>query len=167
MPSNLILERVGARRWIARIMISWGIVSASTAFITGPTSFYVVRFLLGVAEAGFFPGMILYLTYWFPSAVRARVMSMFLVAVPVSNVVGGPLSAALLGTSIFGLKGWQTMFIVEAMPAIVLGVVTALWLTDRPRRQRGSARPSARRSSSCWRPSASRRAPRTACATGW
>ncbi|HEU4722932.1 MAG TPA: MFS transporter [Gemmatimonadaceae bacterium] len=132
VPSNLILERVGARRWIARIMISWGLVSASTAFITGPTSFYLVRFLLGVAEAGFFPGMILYLTYWFPSAVRARVMSMFLVAVPVSNVVGGPISAALLGTSLFGLKGWQTMFIVEAMPAIVLGVVTALWLTDRP-----------------------------------
>ena len=132
VPSNLILERVGARRWIARIMISWGIVSASTAFITGPTSFYVVRFLLGVAEAGFFPGMILYLTYWFPSAVRARVMSMFLVAVPVSNVVGGPISAALMSTSLFGLKGWQTMFIVEAMPAIVLGVVTAFWLTDRP-----------------------------------
>ena len=132
VPSNLILERVGARRWIARIMISWGIVSACTAFVTGPTSFYVVRFLLGVAEAGFFPGMILYLTYWFPSAVRARVMSMFLVAVPVSNVVGGPISAALLGTSLFGLKGWQTMFIVEAMPAIILGIVTALWLTDRP-----------------------------------
>src|SRR5688572_17305455 len=132
VPSNLILERVGARRWIARIMISWGIISASTAFITGPTSFYIVRFLLGVAEAGFFPGMILYLTYWFPSAVRARVMSMFLVAVPFSNVIGGPLSTALLGTSIFGLKGWQTMFIVEALPAIVLGVVTALWLTDRP-----------------------------------
>jgi len=132
VPSNLILERVGARRWIARIMISWGIVSASTAFITGPTSFYIVRFLLGVAEAGFFPGMILYLTYWFPSSVRARVMSMFLVAVPVSNVVGGPISAALLGTSLFGLKGWQTMFIVEAMPAILLGVVTAFWLTDRP-----------------------------------
>src|SRR5688500_15179728 len=130
VPSNLILHRVGARRWIARIMISWGIVSAATAFITGPTSFYIVRFLLGVAEAGFFPGMILYLTYWFPSAVRARVMSMFLVAVPVSNVVGGPISAALLGTSLFGLKGWQTMFIVEAMPAILLGVVTACGLTD-------------------------------------
>ena len=132
VPSNLILERVGARWWIARIMITWGLVSASTAFVTGPTSFYVVRFLLGVAEAGFFPGMIFYLTYWFPSAVRARVMSMFLVAVPLSNVVGAPISTALLGTSIFGLKGWQTMFIVEAIPAIVLGIVTALWLTDRP-----------------------------------
>ena len=132
VPSNLILERVGARWWIARIMVTWGLVSASTAFVTGPTSFYVVRFLLGVAEAGFFPGMIFYLTYWFPSAVRARVMSMFLVAVPLSNVVGAPISTALLGTSIFGLKGWQTMFIVEAIPAIVLGVVTALWLTDRP-----------------------------------
>ncbi|HEV7992508.1 MAG TPA: MFS transporter, partial [Gemmatimonadaceae bacterium] len=132
VPSNLILERVGARRWIARIMISWGVVSACTALITGPTSFYVVRFLLGVAEAGFFPGMILYLTYWFPSAVRARVMSMFLVAVPISNVVGGPLSAALLGTSLAGLKGWQTMYVIEALPAIVLGVVTAFWLTDRP-----------------------------------
>jgi MFS transporter, ACS family, tartrate transporter len=132
VPSNLILHRVGARRWIARIMITWGIVSACTAFITGPRSFYLVRFLLGVAEAGFFPGMILYLTYWFPSQVRARVMSMFLVAVPVSNVIGGPLSAALLGTSLFGLRGWQTMYVVEAIPAIVLGVVTALWLTDRP-----------------------------------
>ena len=132
VPSNLILHRVGARRWIARIMISWGVVSACTALVTGPTSFYVVRFLLGVAEAGFFPGMILYMTYWFPSAVRARVMSMFLVSVPISNVVGGPLSAALLGTSLFGLKGWQTMFVVEAIPAIVLGVVTAVWLTDRP-----------------------------------
>ena len=132
VPSNLILERVGARRWIARIMISWGVVSACTALITGPRGFYLVRFLLGVAEAGFFPGMILYLTYWFPSAVRARVMSMFLVAVPLSNVLGGPLSAALLGTSLAGMTGWQTLFVIEAMPAIVLGVVTAVWLTDRP-----------------------------------
>jgi ACS family tartrate transporter-like MFS transporter len=132
VPSNLILERVGARRWIARIMITWGIVSAATAFVTGPTSFYVVRFLLGMAEAGFFPGMILYLTYWFPASVRARMISGFLVAVPISNVVGAPISTALLGTSIAGLEGWQTLFIVEAIPAIVLGVVTAMWLTDRP-----------------------------------
>ena len=132
VPSNLILERVGARRWIARIMISWGVVSAATAFVTGPISFYIVRFLLGVAEAGFFPGMILYLTYWFPASVRATITSRFLVAVPLASVVGAPISTALLDTSIFGLAGWRTLFVVEALPAIVLGVVTALWLTDRP-----------------------------------
>lgn len=132
VPSNLILERVGARRWIARIMVTWGIVSASTAFVTGPTSFYIVRFLLGVAEAGFFPGMVLYLTYWFPTTVRARVTSSFFVAVPLSNVIGAPISTLLLGTSFAGLKGWQVLFIVEAIPAVVLGVVTAFWLTDRP-----------------------------------
>jgi MFS transporter, ACS family, tartrate transporter len=132
IPSNLILSRVGARRWIARIMITWGLLSASMALVNGPVSFYVLRFLLGVAEAGFFPGMILYLTYWFPAEVRARVIGSFLVAVPLSTVVGAPLSTALLETSLFGLKGWQTMFILEGLPAILLGVAALFVLTDRP-----------------------------------
>src|SRR4029434_7525552 len=95
-PSNLIMERVGARLWIARIMISWGLLSAGTAFVTSPNQLYTLRFLLGVAEAGFFPGMILYLTYWFPAAWRARILSAFMIALPVSIVIGTPLSTALL-----------------------------------------------------------------------
>ena len=132
IPSNLILKKVGARKWIARIMISWGFISGATAFVEGPTSFYIIRFLLGAAEAGFFPGMILYLTYWFPGRVRGKILGLFLMAVPLSTVIGAPVSTALLDVSIFGLAGWQTMFIVEAVPAIVLGVVVAFWLTDNP-----------------------------------
>jgi MFS transporter, ACS family, tartrate transporter len=132
VPSNLILERVGARRWIARIMVSWGVLSASMAFVNGPTSFYIIRFLLGVAEAGFFPGMILYLTYWFPWAQRGRIIAMFMLAIPLSSVIGAPISTALLGTSVLGFKGWQTMFLLEGLPAVVLGVVVWFYLTDKP-----------------------------------
>ncbi|MET0271546.1 MAG: MFS transporter [Phenylobacterium sp.] len=132
VPSNLILEKVGARRWIARIMITWGLLSASMALVQGPTSFYVVRFLLGVAEAGFFPGIILYLTYWFPGEQRGRIIAMFMMAIPISNIIGAPISTALLDVSILGLKGWQTMFLLEAAPAVILGFVVLFWLADRP-----------------------------------
>lgn len=132
VPSNLILEKVGARRWIARIMVSWGLLSAGMAFIDGPVAFYVVRFLLGVAEAGFFPGMILYLTYWFPWSERGRIVAAFMLAIPISAVVGAPLSTALLDVSVFGLAGWRTMFLLEGLPAVVLGVVVFFWMTDRP-----------------------------------
>src|SRR3954462_13158796 len=113
VPSNLALHRFGARKWIARIMFTWGIISPCTALVQGPASFYVVRFLLGAAEAGFFPGMILYLTYWFPWAERGRIVSMFMMAIPLSSALGAPVSTALLGTSVFGLHGWQTMFLLE------------------------------------------------------
>jgi MFS transporter, ACS family, tartrate transporter len=132
VPSNLILEKVGARVWIARIMVTWGLLSAGMAFVNGETSFYVVRFLLGVAEAGFFPGIVLYLTYWFPWAQRAKIVAAFMMAIPISSVIGAPLSTALLDTSVFGLKGWQTMFILEGIPAMVLGVVVFFVLADRP-----------------------------------
>jgi ACS family tartrate transporter-like MFS transporter len=132
VPSNLILEKVGARRWIARIMVTWGLLSAAMAFVDRPMAFYVVRFLLGVAEAGFFPGMILYLTYWFPWAQRGRIVAMFMLAIPLSSVLGAPVSTALLGTSVFGLKGWQTMFLLEGLPAVILGIVVFFRMTDRP-----------------------------------
>ncbi len=133
VPSNLALERFGARRWIARIMVSWGIVSGCMALIAGPGSFVLIRFLLGAAEAGFFPGVILYLTYWFPAEQRAKIVGVFMVAIPVSGVIGSPISAALLGLhGVLGLAGWQWMFILEAAPAVLLGVVALLWLTDRP-----------------------------------
>jgi ACS family tartrate transporter-like MFS transporter len=132
VPSNLMLERVGARRWIARIMVSWGILSIAMAFVTGPTSFWVVRFLLGMAEAGFFPGIILYLTYWFPGAMRGRILGWFLMALPVSSAIGAPFSTWLLGHSVLGLRGWQTMFVVEGLPAIALGFLVLRLLPDRP-----------------------------------
>ena len=133
IPSNLAMQKVGARLWIARIMISWGIVSAATAFISGPSSFYTMRILLGAAEAGFFPGVILYLTQWFPAAYRARIIAVFMVAVPLSSFVGSPLSASLLQLDgLFGLQGWQLMFIIEAVPAILLGLVTPWLLTNKP-----------------------------------
>ena len=113
VPSNIIMERVGARLWIARIMITWGLLSAGTAFVSSPTSLYVLRFLLGVAEAGFFPGMILYLTYWFPATWRARILSAFMVALPVSNVIGSPVSTAMLSLDAYGLHGWQWMFLAR------------------------------------------------------
>lgn len=134
IPSNLAMQKVGARLWIARIMVSWGLVSAATAFISGPSSFYAMRLLLGAAEAGFFPGVILYLTQWFPAAYRARVIAVFMVAVPLSTFIGSPLSAALLQLDgLFGLQGWQLMFIVEAVPAVLLGLVTPLLLSNNPR----------------------------------
>lgn len=133
VPSNLILERTGARIWIARIMITWGIVSSATAFIQGPRSFYLVRFLLGLAEAGFFPGMILYLTYWFPAAHRAKTVAFFMTATAVSGVISGPVSGALLTMHGFGgLAGWQWLFLIEGLPAVLLGVVVLFYLTDRP-----------------------------------
>src|SRR5262245_12589105 len=134
VPSNIILEKVGARVWIARIMVTWGIISAAMAFVGGETSFYIVRFLLGAAEAGFFPGIILYLTYWYTSAERAKMVGLFMVAVALSGVIGAPVSSLIL-TNLGGvsdLKGWQWLFIIEAAPAIILGIVTYFYLTDRP-----------------------------------
>ncbi len=137
VPSNLVMERVGARRWIARILVSWGLVAGATAFVVGPYSFYAARMLLGAAEAGFFPGIILYLTYWFPRAYRARVVAIFMVAIPISSFIGSPISAALLHTDgLLGLHGWQWLFLVEAAPAVILGAL-ALWvLPDGPERAR-------------------------------
>jgi ACS family tartrate transporter-like MFS transporter len=137
LPSNLILARVGARRWIARIMISWGIVSGCFALVNGPVSFFILRFLLGLAEAGFFPGMILYFTFWFPPYHRARVIAGFMAAVPVAVGLGAPVSTALLGLDgTFGLAGWKWLFLAEAAPALVLGVCVWLFLTDRPEQAR-------------------------------
>jgi MFS transporter, ACS family, tartrate transporter len=133
VPSNVILEKIGARIWIARIMITWGILAGLTAMVTGSTSFAIVRFLLGVAEAGFFPGIILYFTYWFPSNHHARIVSGFLVGLPVAVALGAPISTGLLGLDgLFGLKGWQVMYIAEAIPTVVIGVLTFFVLTDRP-----------------------------------
>ncbi len=133
VPSNIALEKFGARRWIARIMVTWGLISALMALVSGPWSFYGLRFLLGVAEAGFFPGIILYLTYWYPAAYRARFLATFAIAVPVSTVIGAPVSGLLLGLDgMMGLQGWQWLFIIEGIPSVILGVVTWFYLTDRP-----------------------------------
>jgi len=132
IPSNLILYRVGARRWIARIMITWGLVAAANAFIVGPSSFYVVRLLLGAAEAGFFPGVTFFLAAWFPQHYRARVLAWFLVAIPVSSLVGGPVSALLLQMDgLLRLAGWQWMFIIEGLPASLVGFAILVMLSDR------------------------------------
>src|ERR1700720_2468730 len=133
VPSNLILQKVGARLWIARIMITWGVLAAGRPWVTGPGSFDVMRLLLGCAEAGFFPGVILYLPYWFPAEYRARVVGWFTVAIPVSSFLGSPISAALLGTNGWlGLRGWQWMFIFEGAPAVLLGLACLAVLSDRP-----------------------------------
>jgi len=133
VPSNLVLEKVGARIWIARVMITWGLISGAMAFVTGPNSFYALRFLLGAAEAGFFPGIILYLSYWFPARQRAAVTAIFMAAAPLSTVLGSPVSGALLEMhGVLGFSGWQWMFIIEAAPALVLGVVVLFYMTDRP-----------------------------------
>jgi len=133
VPSNLILERVGARVWIARIMITWGLISAGMLFIKGPASFYVLRFLLGAAEAGFFPGIILYLTYWFPPSERARAFALFMTANPMAGVIGGPVSGALLAMhGVAGLAGWQWLFIVEGVPAVILGLCVLAYLPNGP-----------------------------------
>ena len=133
IPSNLILERVGARIWMARIMVVWGLVSMATIFVEDATTFYVARVVLGVAEAGFFPGMVLYLTYWIPAAERARNGALFMTAAPIAMIIGAPISGALLNLDgMAGLRGWQWLFLVEGLPAVVLGVL-ALWvLTDTP-----------------------------------
>ena len=133
VPSNLALERFGARKWIARIMLSWGILSGMMAVVSGETGFYVVRVLLGIAEAGFFPGIIFYLTLWFPGVYRARIVGWFMAAIPLSSVLGAPVSGWILsldGTG--GLAGWQWLFILEAAPAVILSVVVWFYLTDRP-----------------------------------
>ncbi len=133
VPSNLALDRFGARKWIARIMLSWGIVSGAQAFVTGVYSFNIVRLLLGVAEAGFFPGIIFFLTLWFPSSYRARIVGLFMFAIPVSTVIGAPLSGLILNLEgVAGLHGWQWMFLIEAVPALLMAVVVWFYLTDRP-----------------------------------
>jgi len=133
VPSNLALHRYGARRWIARIMISWGIVSTCFAFVEGPISFMIMRFLLGVAEAGFFPGMILYVSYWFPPKYRGKLTALFMTAIPLSALLGAPLSGWILQAVHYGeLKSWQWLFILEGVPAVFLGVVVFFYLTDKP-----------------------------------
>jgi D-galactonate transporter len=134
VPSNLALHKFGARRWIARIMLSWGIIAAAMAFVPNATTLYVLRILLGVAEAGFFPGMILYLTYWFPRRERARFTAMFLAAIPLSSAIGSTMSGAIMEylDGLFGLEGWRVMFLLEGLPAIALAFVTWFYLTDRP-----------------------------------
>ncbi|MCX4830514.1 MFS transporter [Streptomyces sp. NBC_01016] len=132
VPSNLLMQKVGARTWIARIMISWGLVSAAFAFVNSETTFYVLRFLLGAAEAGFYPGVILYCTYWFPSQRRARVIAMFMSAIPVAGIFGNPLSGWIMDVfdDAAGWSGWQWLFVVEAIPALVIGVVCLFWLDN-------------------------------------
>jgi MFS transporter, ACS family, tartrate transporter len=135
VPSNLLLEKYGARIWIARIMISWGILSTAMAFVWNDTSFCVLRFIFGIAEAGFFPGIILYLTYWFPAEMRARMVGAFMVAVPGSAVIGSPLSTWILDAFVsepLGLKGWQWLFIIQGLPTIITGILVLKWLTDSP-----------------------------------
>lgn len=138
VPSNLILHRVGARRWIARIMVTWGLVSAGTMFVREARGFYLARVLLGIAEAGFFPGIVLYLSYWFPARERARAVAAFMMASPLAGAFGGIVSGALLEESegIGGLRGWQWMFLLEGIPSVALGIVTWFYLTDRPEQAR-------------------------------
>ena len=133
IPSNIILEKVGARLWIARIMVTWGLVSGATAFCTGPYSFAAIRFLLGLAEAGLFPGFVLYFTYWFPGHHRARINAGFTLALPIAVACGAPVSTALLGLDgLWGFKGWQCMYLFEAVPTVLIGVAVLFFLTDRP-----------------------------------
>ena len=121
VPSNLLLHKVGARNWLARIMLTWAVISACFVFVKSPTTFYVLRFLLGVAEAGFAPGVILYLTYWFPAARRAKALSLFFMAIPLAGIVGGPLSGCIMHAfqGVHGLAGWKWLFILEALPSLV------------------------------------------------
>ncbi|VCU69602.1 Putative tartrate transporter [Pigmentiphaga humi] len=133
VPSNLILEKVGARLWIARIMLTWGLISSAMAFVSGTWSFLTLRFLLGVAEAGFLPGMLLYLTYWFPARHRAKFISLFMAAVPLASAIGSPISGLLVGMDdLMGLRGWQWLFILEGLPSCVLGIVVLFALPDGP-----------------------------------
>jgi MFS family permease len=137
VPSNLALQRYGARRWIARIMITWGLVSALMALVVGPYSFYGMRLLLGAAEAGFFPGVLLFLTYWFPSQYRARIVAIFMTSIPIASFLGSPMSALLLEMNgLGGLKGWQWLFILEGVPTVLLGIACLFFLTDRPSQAR-------------------------------
>jgi MFS transporter, ACS family, tartrate transporter len=133
IPSNLLLYRFGARRWLARIMISWGLVSAATAFVVGPNSFYALRLLLGIAEAGFFPGVTFFLAAWFPTQYRTRILAWFLVGIPASSLIGGPVCGMLLQMDgIWGLAGWQWLFLLVSLPCIPLGLLTLRWLADSP-----------------------------------
>jgi ACS family tartrate transporter-like MFS transporter len=137
VPSNMALEKVGARLWIARIMVTWGLLSGATAFCTGPYSFLTVRFLLGLAEAGFYPGIVLFLTYWFPDRHRARIMSGFTLALPGAVALGAPISTGLLGLDgVLGLAGWKWMFIAEAVPTVLIGIGVLFYVTDRPAQAR-------------------------------
>ncbi len=133
VPSNIILHKVGARIWIARIMITWGLISSAMIFVTTPGMFYTLRFLLGLAEAGFFPGIILYLTYWFPHARRGRITTFFMTAVPLSGLIGGPISGWIMHAfhGDHGMAGWQWLFLLEGIPSVIIGVVVLLWLDDR------------------------------------
>ncbi len=137
LPSNLALERFGARRWLARIMITWGLLGCGMALVTGPLSFYMLRFLLGVAEAGLFPGVILYLTYWLPRSLRARYLGLFALGIPLSSVIGAPISGVIMSAThgLLGLKNWQWLFLLEAIPAVLLG----LWVLDFARRPAGES----------------------------
>src|SRR6185437_13873515 len=129
---NVILDKVGARIWIARIMITWGLCSGATAFATGPTSFLAIRFLLGLAEAGLFPGIVLLFTYWFPDRHRARIVSSFTLALPISVALGAPISTAILGLDgLFGFAGWKLIYLLEAIPTVLIGVVVLFVLTDK------------------------------------
>ena len=132
VPSNVILHRVGARRWLARIMLTWAVISASFVFVRSPTAFYVLRFLLGVAEAGFAPGVILYLTYWFPAERRAKALSLFFMAIPLAGIIGGPLSGAIMHSlhGVWSMSGWKWLFLLEALPSLVLGIAILLYLDD-------------------------------------
>jgi MFS transporter, ACS family, tartrate transporter len=133
VPSNLILQKVGARKWIARILITWGLLSAGTAFVTGPTSFGVMRFLLGLGEAGFTPGVFLYFTFWFPARFRGKATAAFLLGIPIANIIGAPLSSSLLALDgLAGLRGWQWLLIIEGIPATILGFVCLFTMTDKP-----------------------------------
>jgi D-galactonate transporter len=132
VPSNIILHKVGARRWIARIMITWGVISGCMMFVTSEWSFYILRFLLGIAEAGFFPGIILYITYWFPADRRGKITTLFMTAIPLAGVVGGPLSGWILQSmdGTMGYAGWQWLFVVEAVPSVIMGVLVLVLMTD-------------------------------------
>jgi D-galactonate transporter len=132
VPSNVILHKVGARRWIARIMITWALISGAFMFVTTPLTFYIMRFLLGLAEAGFFPGIILYLTYWFPAQRRARMVCTFMTAIPLAGLIGGPLSGWIMESfaGVQGYAGWQWLFVLEAVPAVILGIAVLLYLDD-------------------------------------
>ena len=144
VPSNLIMEKVGARLWMARIMITWALVSMAFAFVQGPLMFFVLRLLLGLAEAGFYPGILLYFTYWFSASTRARILAIFCMGIPASNIIGAPLSGWLLGMAGHGFKGWQWMYLVEGIPTVALGFA-ALWcLPDNPRKARMNNTPEAR-----------------------
>jgi ACS family tartrate transporter-like MFS transporter len=135
VPSNLLLRRVGARKWIARIMVSWGVVSCFTLAVTGPWSFYLARILLGVAEAGFFPGIVYYLCYWFPARERARVIALFMAAIPFAGIISNPVSGAIMQSmnNVGGMHGWQWLFLLEGIPSVIFGFFVLLWLTDCPK----------------------------------